>query len=306
MPISKPHSTLGAGNMGSCSKLAVYLEKENKDLDKLLQTKTSLKDQRNIENRKQSFFSHSEKAISTNEVISSIDNNIKKLGRNDSKYFAPTISFSQKELDFIFDTVTNGEEVKDVWQLNQDQYRLYNDMIMDYTRLVMTNYAKNFNREDKGLKSGADLVYYAKIEHFRKFKGNDKEVISGKFKSGDIKPGLNTHVHVIVSRKSKSQRLKLTPTSKERKTDRSIGGNKYRVGFDRVRWINLNEDSFDKYFKYPRKALERFEIQNILKNGSPKEKEVLLKQINQQDLSTRNLQAKETKAKVSVPKNRIK
>ena len=35
MPISKPHSTLGADNKGSCSNLAIYLEKENEELDKL-------------------------------------------------------------------------------------------------------------------------------------------------------------------------------------------------------------------------------------------------------------------------------
>ena len=29
MPISKPHSSLGADNKGSCSNLALYLEKEN-------------------------------------------------------------------------------------------------------------------------------------------------------------------------------------------------------------------------------------------------------------------------------------
>ena len=32
MPISKPHSTLGADNKGSCSNLAIYLEKENEEL----------------------------------------------------------------------------------------------------------------------------------------------------------------------------------------------------------------------------------------------------------------------------------
>ena len=33
MPISKPHSSLGADNKGSCSNLALYLEKENEYLD---------------------------------------------------------------------------------------------------------------------------------------------------------------------------------------------------------------------------------------------------------------------------------
>ena len=37
MPISKPHSTLGADNKGSCSNLAIYLEKENKSLTSQLE-----------------------------------------------------------------------------------------------------------------------------------------------------------------------------------------------------------------------------------------------------------------------------
>lgn len=271
MPISKPHSTLGATNTGSCSDLALYLEKENHDLDKLLLTQKSSEAKRNIEARKQFFFSHNEQNISTNEAINSIDTNIKKLGKNDAKYFAPTISFSQEELKHILSIISKNEEIKDIWQLNTTQYKEYNRIIIEYARKVMTNYAVNFNRQEKGLISGNDLVYFGKIEHFRRFKGTDEEVIKEGYKTGDLKPGINSHLHIIVSRKCKNQRLKLTPTTKERKTDRSIGGNKYRVGFDRMQWININEATFDTFFNYKRKELEKFQNQYILKKGSPKE-----------------------------------
>ena len=153
MPISKPHSTLGATNTSSCIDLAMYLEKENNDLNKLLQKTNSISKKREIESRKQFFFSHSKNNISTNEVISSIDNNIKKLGKKDAKYFAPTISFSQNELKHIIQSVTDKKEVKNVWELNIKEYELFNKKIKEYTKLIMTNYAKNFNRENKGLKS---------------------------------------------------------------------------------------------------------------------------------------------------------
>ena len=155
----------------------------------------------------------------------------------------------------------------------------------------MTNYAKNFNRENKGLISGNELVYFAKIEHFRKFKGTDEEVIKGIYNVGDFKPGINSHVHLIVSRKDKTQTLKLTPTTKERSTTRTIGSNTYHVGFDRMKWINMNEKSFDEFFKYKRGEREKFNNQYILKNGSPKEKTALLKdiEINEQSIkNTRN------------------
>ncbi|MBP1838637.1 DUF5712 family protein [Formosa algae] len=279
MPISKPHSTLGATNTSSCVDLALYLEKENNELDRLQQKAISSLERMAIEKRKQFFFTHSKDNISTNEVISAIDSNIKKLGKKDAKYFAPTLNFSQQELKHILSRITDKKEIKNIWDLNQEEYKFFNSKIKAYARIVMTNYAKNFNREDKGLKTGKDLVYYAKIEHFRKFKGTDPEVVEGLFKNGDYKPGLQSHAHIIVGRKDKTQRLKLTPTTKERSTTRSIGGNTYHVGFDRMNWINMNEKSFDEFFKYKRPEREKFKNQYILKNGSPKEKEALMKKI---------------------------
>ena len=114
MPISKPHSTLGASNKNSCIKLAVYLEKENNDLDKKLKPNHTIQELAYIEGRKQYFFSHSKQNISTNDVIEAIDSNIKKLGKNDSKYFAPTISFSQQELEHIVSLSSERTDINDV------------------------------------------------------------------------------------------------------------------------------------------------------------------------------------------------
>lgn len=280
MPISKPHSTLGATNTDSCSNLAFYLEKENKDLEKLL-SKTKLKEEiLNIESRKQLFFSHSKRNISTIDVIHSIDNNKKKLSKTDAKYFAPTINFSEQELIHILTNITD-KTITDVWHLTQEEYQRFNLLLQEYIRLVMSNYAANFNRKEKGLKTGNDLLYFAKIEHFRRYKGTDDTVLKRVKKTGDFKPGLNSHCHIIVSRKDKTQKLKLTPTTKEKSTSRIIGGNKYHVGFDRMKWINMNEASFDSFFKYQRPEIEKFNNQYILKNGSPQEKKELSCKIKQ-------------------------
>ena len=272
MPISKPHSALGANNKGSCSNLALYLEKENQDLDKLIKYASSTNQIFDLESRKQSFFSALETNVSTIDVISAIDKNKRKLGANDAKYFAPTISFSEKELDHIAFQATDKKGISSVWDLNATELNEFNRLIRDYGRKIMDNYALNFNRQDKGIKSGSDLVYFAKIEHFRKFKGIDKDVLDGKETSGSYKKGLQSHIHVIVSRKDKTQRLKLSPTCNETLTIRTIGDNNYQVGFDRVKWIETNEKTFDEHFKYSRTELEKFQNQNILKNGSPQEK----------------------------------
>ena len=287
MPISKPHSTLGADNKGSCSNLAIYLEKENEELDKLIKKSSSMNEIFQLENRKQGFFTASEINIRTIDVISSIDNNKRKLGANDAKYFAPTISFSENELSHIAFLATGKREITSVLELNSSELEQFNNLIREYGRKAMDNYALNFNRQDKGIKTGADLVYFGKIEHFRKFKGTDKEVIDGKEISGQYKKGLQSHIHIIVSRKDKTQQLKLSPTCNEKQTNRKIGNNEYQVGFDRVKWINSNEKIFDEHFNYKRKELEKFENQNILKNGSPQDKHEVNKKI-EAELINRN------------------
>ncbi|RXG30684.1 DUF5712 family protein [Leeuwenhoekiella marinoflava] len=288
MPISKPHSTLGAENTGSCSSLANYLDKENRELELLINKENSLKEINQFQNRKQDFFNHNRTDIGLVEVIDSIDNNRRKLGKKDAKYYAPTISFSQAELNHLVSLATDKKEVTDVWQLNSEELKKYNDILKIYIKKVMDNYAENFNRQSKGLHTGQGLVYYAKIEHFRKFKGTDPEVVEGVFKNGDYKPGLNSHAHVIVSRKDKTQLLKLDPTTKERSTQRSIGGNAYQVGFDRTKWTEKNEKAFDLLFNYRRPEREKFRNQNILKNGSPRERDVVNRKIKGQAIKIEN------------------
>lgn len=283
MPISKPHSSLGASNRGSCVKLAQYLEKENLELERMLNKNNTFEELNLLESRKQYFFNHNRDKVFLTEVIDKIDSNIKKLGKKDEKFFAPTISFSQAELNHLIRLVTKKKEVKDIWELNTQELERYNALIRNYIRKVMDNYAANFNRQEKGLKQGSDIVYFAKIEHFRKFKGTDEEVKNGHYKTGDKKPGLTSHGHIVVSRKDKHQKLKLTPTVKDRKTNRSINGNKYRIGFDRIKWIKRNEETFDKLFNYNRKLTEMFENQNILKNGTPQDKDILNQKIEKEN-----------------------
>lgn len=290
MPISKVHSSAGGNNAGSCSALVNYLEKENAELDKMEQETDDFASKMDFESRKQDFFNHNKSNIGKMEVSSTIDTNKRKLTKSDAKFFAPTLSFSENELKHLAQKATGRDDVKSVWEMKPNEMKKYNEMIRDYARRAMDNYAKNFNRQDKGLESGKDLVYFGKIEHMRKYKGTDKEVQQGIVKSGQKKPGFQSHVHLIISRKDKEQRLKLSPTTKERNTTRTIGKNKYRVGFDRSNWIDKNEKDFDKMFDYRRQELEKFKNQNILKNGTEKERQELQKKLTKQSQQKRDNQ----------------
>lgn len=279
MPISKPHSGSSGGNLGSSSALINYLDKENIDLENKAQNAPNRETEIEYRSRQQNFFNHTSDAVTQTKAQEKIDSNISKLGKNDTKFFAPTISFSAKELDHLTKQITGQSKINDVSEMKKEDFEKYNQHLKEYTREVMSNYAKNFNRAYKGLKDGKDLVYFAKIEHQRHYKGTDQEVIKGFAKSGGLKPGLQSHVHLIVSRKDQTQKMKLSPMANEKSKTRSIGGNQYQVGFDRKRWINANEKSFDQMFDYKRQEIEKFEIQNVLRNGTALEKEEAMNSI---------------------------
>ena len=69
----------------------------------------------------------------------------------------------------------------------------------------------------------------------------------------------------------------------DRKTDRTINGNNYRVGFDRLEWSKMNERTLDELFKYNRKLSGMLENQIILKNGTTEKKMSLQRKIDKQE-----------------------
>ena len=219
-------------NTGSSAKLARYLDKENKGKDP--------KDKRN-------FFSHSRDRVGLQEAVRRLDTNKKNLGNKDAKFFLINISPSQKELEHI-----GNDEKK----------------LMAYTRSVMDAYAKNFN---KGLE-GKDLVYFAKIEQNRSYHGKDKDVIEGRAKQGDKKPGLQTHIHVIVSRKDITNKIKLSPLSRHRATKSGA----VRGGFDREAFVEKAEKIWDEEMKYERRPSQSFVHRLSEKKDLSKGKEVAL------------------------------
>lgn len=220
------------GNSGSCGGYVNYLEKENEN---------------KLEHEKENFFSHDRDNVKGFEVIESIDNNRKKLGKDEAKFYSVTLSPSQDELKHI----GNDKE-----------------KIKDFTRAVMDDYAKNFNR---GIE-GKDLVYYAKIEQDRTYKGKDKEVKQNKVKQKTPKDGLQTHVHVIVSRKDKTQKLKLSPLSNTRNKKVMFQGKEIQKGFDRSKFCNKVEQTFDKETSYNRAIEDTFAYKLEQKNLSTEEK----------------------------------
>ncbi len=210
------------------------------------------------------FFDHERDQVLPEEVIEKIDGNIQKLGKSDAKYFMVTISPSQKELGHL--------------QNDTEQLR-------DYARAVMEEYAAAF---DRGI-TGADLVYFGKIEQRRTFTGADQAVQLGLVAAGSQKPGLQTHVHIIVSRKDKSQRLKLSPETNHRANRGNFQG-----GFDKIGFFMACEKAFDQRFAYARTQEEKFAYWKEKLNSQPTQP-INNQQIQQVQLAiTQALQEKPT------------
>ncbi|WP_299250380.1 DUF5712 family protein [uncultured Cytophaga sp.] len=213
------------GNKESVRTLVNYLEKENKD--------------KSIGDREY-FFDHENNTVFPIDVINRIDNNKKKLGANDAKFYMLILSPSEKENEFL------GNDP---------------DKLKTYTREFMNAYAANFN---KGLQ-GSDLVYYAKVEWNR----YDE-------KKKDIKDGNNLHVHIIVSRRDKNQYYKLSPMTNHQNTK----SGPVKGGFCRKDLMIESEKLFDKSFNYNRTLEESWDYQFAKKHHKLDVKPKIVEKIN--------------------------
>lgn len=220
-------SEVPSGNKGSCVSLATYLSKDKGTYV--------------------GFFSHKEKNVSYTEVVTTIDGNVSALGKNDSKFYMLSLNPSHDELCSII-----GRSVNSIQELTEHEKILIESRLIDYTRQSMDAYALNFGRDS--IRSGNDLIYYARIETSRIYKPTFENISSGQ-KIGANKLGLNYHVHVIVSRKSANGKVKLSPQVISRGNDWSLNGKVVRRGFchehwkseTQALWDNANGISHDRY-----------------------------------------------------------
>lgn len=230
-------------NKGSSAQLVNYLEKENRN---------ALKENKSSE----LWFNDISREISPQEVRVKIDNNIAKLGRNDAKFFLVNISPSQKEIAFIKEWF--GEQEAE-------------DKLKEYAVAVMDAYAQNFKRP--GIESSKNLLWYAKLERKRYYSHNDPEVKEGIAKVGEPKEGEQMHLQVIVSRKDKTNKIKLSPMNNSRGSNKEHSA---KIGqFNRVAFKNSGEQIFDKMFGFDRLLKESVNYALTMKNGSADEKRII-------------------------------
>lgn len=222
-----------AANKGSSAGLINYLEKENR---------MELKD--NLEY----WFNGNRIDIQPYQVMHAIDGNVRKLGKDDAKFFLVNISPSQKEIAFLKEQY--GEQGA-------------KEQMKGFAVRVMDAYAQNFKRE--GVNSHEDLLWFAKLENYRYYGYNDPEVKQGLKQRGEHKEGEQLHVQVIVSRKDITDSIKLSPMNTSR--GKNAEHSKKMGQFDRVAFKQSGETLFDSLFGFERGLKDTMAYANTQKHG---------------------------------------
>ncbi len=319
-----------ANTTAGSATLIDYLDKEENSVKRF----TDYLEKENVMDSPDYFFNESSREIQKDEVCKGIDSNNYKLSLNEHRFFSITVNPSKKEIEHLKNLASS--QVADLIRIQEEPGlkaesektitdTLIKEMMKEYAISFMDEYALNFNRE--GINSSKDLVWYARVEKDRYWKGNSKEVqhnkklqreISKALNMGDEsraselrkelilesdvrkgganvpitewmpKSGTNYHIHIVVSRRDRYKKYRLSPLSKARKnSEHKVNGRTCMVGFDRNKFSNAIEAKFDNMTAYGRGFSERYESRKLAKEDPEKYREKLIEHYKQnRDISS--------------------
>ena len=251
-----------------------YLEKENHEKALELQ---------------EHFFDQHHDHVSPKDVVKDIDGNTAKLRKTEPKFYSLTINPSQRELKHIGNDPDKlrqyvRETMKDYARSFYRDTPVSVDSIKYYAKIEYERRYKGFDKEIKEnqpfrakiVKLEHDLVKIRRGE----LQGNSQDIkkaieqlkadaphrLNGKMiEQGMKKQGLQTHVHVIVSRKDVTNTLSLSPGSSHKASEVILNGNPVKRGFNRDEFFGNAEKTFDKLFKYERNFVESYSAHKMYK-----------------------------------------
>lgn len=267
---------LGGSYSQSAGDFVTYLEKEN-------QGKSLLE--------KEYFFNQYENEIRPYEVIKEIDGNTDRLKLKEPKYYSITINPSQYELKHIHN---NPEKLRAfVREAMKDYASSFNREINrrpinvdDIKYFAKIEHQRTYKGNDVAIRE--NKVYSNQITHLknqlrkvergeitgstRQLENDIKKLIRDApykirgqvVEQGMKKDGLQSHIHIIVSRKDGSNSYSLSPGSKYKASEVVMHGKTVKRGFERDRFFQNSEKAFDKMFKYNRNYVESYAARKML------------------------------------------
>lgn len=252
----------------SAADFVAYLEKENEGKHPELQ---------------EHFFDQYNDRVSPERVVQEIDGNTAKLKKREPKFYSLTINPSQRELKHINNdpALLRGyvrQVMKDYAKAFYRDREVTVDDIKYYAKIEHERTFKGFDRQIK-----ENQPYRAQIAKLNndirkmereELKGSPSSLrrevarlnremphqINGEpIKQGMLKPGPQTHIHVIVSRKDVANKLSLSPGSKYIQSESKLNGQLVKRGFNRNQFYEATEKTFDRLFKYKRNYVETYQ-----------------------------------------------
>ena len=187
-------------------------------------------------------------------AILNIDNNSKGgIRNNEARWYTPVYSFSEDEALHVANSIlkfgdVKSRNIKSYDDLNADEKSLYNEKITSLALEFQNQMAKNFNKQNLGIETKDDILWYGVVENKRKYTGWDNDVRQGNAKQGQSKKGFNTHVHIIQSRKALNEKKSLISPMANARSKTHQG-----AGFDRNIFYNAIEQTFDSCTNFKRK-----------------------------------------------------
>ncbi|MEM8898221.1 MAG: MobB family relaxase [Bacteroidota bacterium] len=269
--IHKPQNRYGYDNTGSCANLVSYLEKENIEKDLLDHSY---------------FFSATDEMVFPRQVTEHIDGNKKWIKKNEAKYYMLTLNPSKAELTHLkndpeklkaytrevmdiyarqFDRKLDGKPLsgKDlVYYAKIEQSRYYHPSERIYQESYVHNeeIRERLTTLKRSLRKTQDLSIKLELEKEMEALTQSylRDEAGNVILAGNEKAGMQTHIHVIVSRKDRSQCVSLSPFANSRGSKNQLKGRSVRVGFDRDEFTENCEQLFDRQFQYQRSREESY------------------------------------------------
>ncbi|MDT0676138.1 MULTISPECIES: MobB family relaxase [Flavobacteriaceae] len=270
---------LGGNYSQSSGDFVGYLEKENQGLE-----------QEEMEH----FFNQYGDEFSAEEVVKDIDGNGAKLKKKEPKFYSITVSPSKYELNRL---QNSSEDLKKYTrELMKDYVASFNRKINgrpvnidDIKYYAKIEHQRTFKGTDKQIKENQPFATkilqlkneirsiesgsmegsvrkrekeIAKLERQAPHQQDGKRIVQGMPKAGN-----QSHIHIVVSRKDASNSFSLSPGSKYKASDVEMNGKKVKRGFDRDKFFENAEKTFDRTFGYQRNFAETYKARkDFIKN----------------------------------------
>lgn len=270
---------MGGNFSKSSADFVGYLEKENQGLE---------------QHEMEHFFNQYGDEISAEEVVKEIDGNTAKLEKHEPRFYSITVSPSKYELRKL---QNSSEDLKRYTrELMKDYVASFNREIKgrsvsidDIKYYAKVEHQRTFKGTDFQVKENQPFATkilqlkteirniqegraegnikkmkneIAKLERQAPHQQNGKRIVQGMRKDGN-----QSHIHIIVSRKDASNRFSLSPGSKYKASDVKLNGETVKRGFDRDKFFERAEKSFDKNFGYKRNFAETYKARkDFVKN----------------------------------------